>query len=197
MDASSRLVRALSDNVRVRRENRSSPCSGDCVLLLNVGPRRRRRSGLICAYVGGCTGARSALNVNVWHAKAGAGTNRRAGGLQVVIAASVRLIIDELWISVDACRAGIPVLQVPVRRTVLVHEIVEVLVVSACQSVLLNAVPRSCWIQPVAIDDVVTDDGVVINDRSRKWTVVITIANQYAAIVVVEHRVVGNRHLIG
>src|SRR3954453_998192 len=115
----------------------------------------------------------------------------------MVIRATVGLIVHKLGIGVDCSYRRVPILEIPVGGSILVHEIVEVLVVSACQSVLLNAVPRSCWIQPVAIDDVVTDDGVVINDRSRKWTVVIPIANQYAAIVVVEHRVVGNRHLIG
>lgn len=67
----------------------------------------------------------------------------------------------------------------------------------ASQSVLLDAITRGCWIQPVAIDDVVTDDGVVIHDRSWERTVVIPIADQYAAVVVIEDRVIGDCYLIG
>src|SRR5690348_9491876 len=64
------------------------------------------------------------------------------------------------------------------------------------QSVLLDAVARGGWIQSVAINDVVAHDGVIINDRSGKWTVVITIADQYSTVVVVKDGVVRDRHLI-
>ncbi len=115
----------------------------------------------------------------------------------MIIAAAICLVVHKLRIGVDRSHIGVAILQIPVRRPVLIYEVIKILVMSAGQPVLLDAVTRGGWIQPIAIDNVVADDGVVINNRSRKGTVIIAIADQYSAIVVVKDGVVGDGYLIG
>src|SRR5689334_4641155 len=115
----------------------------------------------------------------------------------MIVATAIGLIIYKLRVSADAANRGNPVQQIPVRWPVLEHEVVQILVVRARQSVLLDAVAGGARIQSVAIDDVVADDGVVVSYRSWEAAGIVTVADQNAAVTVVKDGVVGDGHLIG
>jgi len=129
-------------------------------------------------------------------AEIGTGAQGRTGGPKVVVALPIWFIVNELGVGADRTHGSNVVLQFPVSGAVAVHKIMEILIVRSGVPVFGDAVARRTGLEPVAIDDVVADDRVVVRYRSRETAGIVTVADQNAAVTVVKDRVVGDGHLV-
>src|SRR5947208_159211 len=120
--------------------------------------------------------------------------NGGTSGSQMIVAAAVRLIVHELRIGADAADGPVAVLQLPVSGAVLVDEVVQVLIVDSGIAVFLNAISRCAALKPIPIDDVVAHHRAIVDYSRRKTAGIVTVADQYSAIGVIEDRIVRNGH---
>src|SRR5207302_9650982 len=108
------------------------------------------------------------------------------GCKQVIVARTIPLIAIEPRVCRDRARCS-AVHQVPVRRTVLVNKIVEILIVVPHRPVLFSAVAVTAGDVAVVVDDVIADRGpVVAGVPGPASEIALRSADQNSAVSVAE-----------
>jgi len=153
---------------------------------LHPWPNGRRRAGLIWSNVRtGAKGPGSAVDIDRRHTLGCARVDGPAAGLEVVVAAAVRLVVDQQRIGID----GVHILQSMLQDDalgILPDQVVDVLVPSSGHALFADR-------NRIVADDVVGHKGVVIRDTAGS----IAISHNDSTFAVSKHKVVGNHHIVG
>ena len=103
----------------------------------------------------------------------------------MVVASPIACVVHKLGIGCNIAGMRVAILKGPV-GSIEIHQIVEILIMSSSYAQFMNAIGR------VVINDVVSDDVVIVNDTSSVAT-----ANQNSSETITEYRIAGNGHVAG
>src|SRR5262249_16426311 len=156
-------------------------------MALHPGPRSRCGAELIRTNVrAGTKRPGGAVEVERRHALSRARVDGTAGGLEVIVATAIGLIVHQLRISVDGVDVNKSVLQ-DNPRSVVPNQVVHVLVVCPRRTYFDNGIAL------VFDEDIVGYDGVIVGYAPRS----IAIPDNDAALAVSKTKVISNHHIVG